>query len=77
MAEDVTLGVVDRGVGKGEIRIIATTYKGEERIDIRHWYEDKDGSLKPGRAGISMPPGEFLELAKEIDAADQYVKNLL
>lgn len=57
--------------GKGEVKAIATVYRGEDRVDIRYWYLDpKTQMLKPGRQGISLTFDEFElfnKLVKDIE----------
>lgn len=39
------------------IRIQKTEYKGKEYIDMRVFYQDKNGNWKPSPKGITFSPG--------------------
>ena len=49
---------------KGDVlRLCRRTYKGRPFIDLREWYEDRDGNLAPGRRGLTIRAGEVAALA--------------
>jgi hypothetical protein len=31
-----------------------STWRGKKRVDIRKWYENKDGELSPGKNGLNI-----------------------
>ena len=39
-----------------------TEYKGNKYVDVRVFYKDADGSLKPTRKGVSLRPEKVAEL---------------
>lgn len=49
-----------------DIRIEKTTFKGNEYLSIRRWYE-KDGQILPSRKGINLKPEEFAEFVERFD----------
>lgn len=51
--------------GKGIIRVQATDFKGKQYLDIRRYYQTKEGEYKPTLKGISIP----IELACKIATA--------
>ncbi|XP_014814080.1 PREDICTED: activated RNA polymerase II transcriptional coactivator p15-like [Calidris pugnax] len=47
-------------------------FKGKVLVDIREFYTDKEGSMKPGRKGIALSAeqwNQLKEIIPEIDAA--------
>lgn len=48
------------------IRIRRREIEGYEFIDVRQWFVDKDGTLRPTSKGISVPPDLADELATSI-----------
>ncbi|MBE7412474.1 MAG: transcriptional coactivator p15/PC4 family protein [Leptospiraceae bacterium] len=61
------LGVIrDIDKGKGEIiRVEISEYKGKSYLNLRVWYTDKEGELKPTQKGIAIPP----ELYEDVKTA--------
>lgn len=63
------------------VRITLETYKGHKLINVRTWYRDRDGELRPGKSGIAMSIAHLpalaeglqkaLELAHEVKAFDR------
>ncbi|VDK59324.1 unnamed protein product [Anisakis simplex] len=55
----------------GKMRFVTVrSFKGKALIDIREYYQDKSGEIKPGRKGISLSREQyqnFKELTSEID----------
>lgn len=54
-------------------KIIVSTgsYKGYDFVDVRVYYQDKDGEWKPTRKGVAVPPDrleELIELLKKAQA---------
>ena len=37
-----------------EIRIVSEAFKGHDLISIRVWFEAEDGSMRPGKSGLSV-----------------------
>ena len=44
-------------------------YKGNKYIDVRVFYKDTDGNLKPTRKGVSLRPEKVAELVAALAAA--------
>ncbi|NXT80960.1 TCP4 polymerase, partial [Zapornia atra] len=57
----------------GKMRYVrVSSFKGKVLVDIREFYTDKDGSMKPGRKGIALSPEQWnhlKEIIPEVDAA--------
>ncbi|XP_057335877.1 activated RNA polymerase II transcriptional coactivator p15-like [Microplitis mediator] len=49
-------------------------WKGKLYIDIREMYLDNEGSLKPGRKGISLTPENYMKLKDIMGEVDEAVK---
>jgi hypothetical protein len=49
------------------IRVQVKEFKGNEYLDIRNFYTDKDGELRPTKKGVSIP----MHLAQEVVGAAQ------
>ena len=45
-----------------------TEYKGNKYVDVRVFYKDIDGSLKPTRKGVSLRPEKVAELVAALSA---------
>ncbi|XP_074707467.1 activated RNA polymerase II transcriptional coactivator p15-like [Strix uralensis] len=57
----------------GKMRYVRVScFKGKVLVDIREFYADKEGSMKPGRKGIALSAeqwNQLKEIVPEIDAA--------
>ena len=51
------------------IVVSETEYKGNKYVDVRVFYKDTDGSLKPTRKGVSLRPEKIAELVTALAAA--------
>jgi hypothetical protein len=65
--EGTLIGSFDKNQ-REEIRVRLTEYGGHRLIDIRAYWEDKDGEKKPGK-GLAIRRELLPELKKLIDAA--------
>ena len=45
-----------------------TEYKGNKYVDVRVFYKDTDGTLKPTRKGVSLRPEKVAELVAALSA---------
>mmetsp|Transcript_11584 Transcript_11584/g.19747 ORF Transcript_11584/g.19747 Transcript_11584/m.19747 type:complete len:446 (-) Transcript_11584:67-1404(-) len=59
----------------GERRIKVDTYQGKVMVSIREFYSDKDGVMKPGSKGLSMPIDQYRALLSGVDAINAAVEN--
>ena len=55
--------------GAEVLRITITEYKGRQLVDVRAWYRDRDGELRPGRQGISLRPECLPEVIEALQRA--------
>lgn len=52
-------------------RLVVKTFKGRRYVDLREWYTDDGGELKPGKKGISLTPEQWAKVklaASQVDA---------
>jgi hypothetical protein len=55
---------------KGEfLRVMVSEYKGKKNLNIRIWYTDKDGHLKPTQKGITVNPEDYTAFLEGIQKA--------
>ena len=50
------------------IVVSETEYKGSKYVDVRIFYKDTNGSLKPTRKGVSLRPEKVAELRDALSA---------
>ncbi|KAI3645032.1 hypothetical protein MP228_011196 [Amoeboaphelidium protococcarum] len=55
-------------------RVTVRRWKNSTLIDIREFYEDKDGDLKPGKKGISLTAEQWLDLTRIVGPVDQLIE---
>lgn len=49
-------------------------FRGKKRVDIRRWYQDKDGEWQRTRKGINLDMEEFGDFASGIDDVKKFVE---
>jgi len=58
-------------LGQNPVFCQVTEFKGKMRVDIREYYTDNNGDLKPGRRGNSLDAEVYEKLSEiELDIAD-------
>ncbi|XP_064325905.1 activated RNA polymerase II transcriptional coactivator p15-like [Phalacrocorax carbo] len=61
----------------GKMRYVTVScFKGKALVDIREFYADKEGSMKPGRKGIALSAEQWNQLKEIIPEIDAAVKKL-
>ena len=55
--------------GRETVQVRLDGYNKRNVIDVRCWYLDDDGNLKPGRAGITLQTSQLPQLADAITKA--------
>ena len=61
------LGVMEKSGGH-LIRVTESNYEGHDLVDVRVYYSDENGTLKPTRKGIAVRReqfGDFVDLLME------------
>lgn len=62
-------------IGKRNIKVEASEFKGKAYVSIREYYE-KDGKMLPGRKGINLNLDEWKELLDNIDTIQTEIESL-
>ncbi|XP_048029570.1 SUB1 regulator of transcription a [Megalobrama amblycephala] len=61
----------------GKMRYVSVRdFKGKVLIDIREYWMDQEGEMKPGRKGISLNPEQWNQLKEQISEIDDAVKRI-
>ncbi|EHH54183.1 SUB1-like protein [Macaca fascicularis] len=61
----------------GKMRYVSVRdFKGKVLIDIREYWMDPEGEMKPGRKGISLNPEQWSQLKEQISDIDDAVRKL-
>ncbi|XP_051748466.1 SUB1 regulator of transcription b [Ctenopharyngodon idella] len=61
----------------GKLRYVSVRdFKGKVLIDIREYWMDQAGEMKPGKKGISLNPEQWNQLKEQMSDIDDAVKRL-
>ena len=60
---------------KEEVRVSVDTFHGRKLINIRVFFKDDDGTMKPGKQGIAVSVDRYKDLAGAILELGQYLKS--
>ncbi|CAK6450586.1 unnamed protein product [Pipistrellus nathusii] len=61
----------------GKMRYVSVRdFRGKVLIDIREYWMDPEGEMKPGRKGISLNPEQWSQLKEQISDIDNAVRKL-
>ena len=67
-------GEEDHKLEIGRNRFVEVSkFKGKTYVNIREYYEDESGALKPGRKGIALKLTEWEQLCSFKDKVDQLI----
>ncbi|XP_073685872.1 SUB1 regulator of transcription a [Garra rufa] len=59
----------------GKMKYVSVrNFKGNLLIDIREYFMDQEGEMKPGRKGISLNPEQWNQLKQQISEIDDAVR---
>lgn len=68
---------IDKGGGE-IIRVEISEFKGQNYLNIRVWYMDKNTEeYRPTQKGISIRPELYKQLREALDKADPVIQGLL
>ncbi|MDQ7776309.1 MAG: transcriptional coactivator p15/PC4 family protein [Paracoccus aminovorans] len=68
------LGIIKKN-SREEIRITAENFRGHDLINIRVWFDDGSGTMRPGKHGIAFKVAVLPEFAAAIQRALDGAKN--
>lgn len=51
-------------------------FKGKVLVDIREYWMNQDGEMKPGKKGISLNPEQWAQLKDQMAEIDEATKRL-
>uniref|UniRef100_A0A8B9RQ43 Activated RNA polymerase II transcriptional coactivator p15 n=1 Tax=Accipiter nisus TaxID=211598 RepID=A0A8B9RQ43_9AVES len=71
----VNTGSVSLQIGKMRY-VRVSCFKGKVLVDIREFYADKEGDMKPGRKGIALSAEQWNQLKEIVPEIDAAVKKL-
>ncbi|XP_043105913.1 SUB1 regulator of transcription a [Puntigrus tetrazona] len=61
----------------GKMRYVSVRdFKGKVLIDIREYWMDQEGEMKPGRKGISLNPEQWNQLKEQMGEIDDAVRRI-
>lgn len=60
--------------GKETVQVRLDTYNKRNIIDVRCWYSDDAGNLKPGRSGITLQTAQLPQLSAALVKALETAK---
>ncbi|WCL49562.1 transcriptional coactivator p15/PC4 family protein [Leptospira sp. GIMC2001] len=66
---------IDKGARGEVIRVEVSEFKGSTYLNLRVWYTDKDGELKPTQKGIAIPPELYDQVKEAITEAESWIKD--
>ncbi len=60
---------------KEEVRVSLDTFHGRKLINLRVFYQDDDGTMKPGKQGLALSVDRYKDLAGAILELGQSLKS--
>ncbi|KAE8636578.1 hypothetical protein XENTR_v10003045 [Xenopus tropicalis] len=61
----------------GKMRYVSVRdFKGKVLIDVREYFMDQAGEMKPGRKGISLNPEQWNQLKEQMSDIDDAIRKL-
>jgi hypothetical protein len=58
---------------KEEVRVSVETFHGRKLINLRVYYKDDDGAMKPGKQGIALSVDRYKDLAGAVLQLGQHL----
>jgi len=55
--------------GRDTLRVTMSDFKGTTYVDVRVWFTDRDGELRPGPKGVSLRPDAIPAVIEALRAA--------
>ncbi|KAF7644985.1 hypothetical protein LDENG_00212650 [Lucifuga dentata] len=61
----------------GKMRYVSVRdFKGKVLVDVREYWMNQDGEMKPGKKGISLNPEQWNQLKEQISDIDEAIKRI-
>ncbi|XP_077457639.1 SUB1 regulator of transcription a [Stigmatopora argus] len=61
----------------GRMRYVSVReFKGKVLVDIREYWTNQDGDMKPGKRGIALNPEQWNQLKDQISEIDEAIKRV-
>ena len=60
---------------KEEVRVSVETFHGRKLINIRVFYKDDDGTMKPGKQGLALAVDRYKDFAGAVLELGQHLKS--
>lgn len=62
---------LDQERGRDTLRVSTSEFKGTTYVDVRVWYRDREGELRPSSKGVSLRPDAIAAVIEALqDAQD-------
>ena len=62
--------------GRNERRCTVSKFKGKVRVDIREYYQDESGEMRPGKRGLSLSAEEWQKLESYVSLINEAIDEL-
>lgn len=72
-ADSVVIATFEKNK-KEEVRVSLDTFHGKKLINLRVWFKDDDGTMKPGKQGIALGMDRYKDLAGAVLELGQHLK---
>lgn len=60
-----------------DVFVSVSEFRGKPRVDIRKWYETKEGELAPGKNGLNIDAETWEDLSAKWEEIQKYVEEHL
>jgi hypothetical protein len=57
-----------------EVRISLETFKGHDLVNLRVWFRAEDGSMRPGKAGLTLRVDKLKQLIEALQRAAEHAR---
>jgi hypothetical protein len=72
-SDSVTIATFEKNK-REEVRVSVDTFHGRKLINIRVYYRDDDGAMKPGKQGLAIGVDRYKDFAGAILEAGKHLK---
>jgi hypothetical protein len=71
---DLPITIAGWPKGRETVQVRLDTYNNRNVVDVRCWYADNDGNLKPGQSGITLQTAQLPQLSAALIKALETAK---